>query len=105
MSIKPIDMQTNIAQMHEVARNAQVKSEAVVEQQHVLDKESLERSRLANARLEENKKAEKNTIMPEEKRHSRGGTYGGREGGGGEREEENPPPTDEKIGRFIDVKK
>jgi len=47
MSIKPIDMQTNIAQMHEVARNAQVKSEAVVEQQHVLDKESLERSRLA----------------------------------------------------------
>ncbi|HNU90561.1 MAG TPA: hypothetical protein PKO25_01655 [Spirochaetota bacterium] len=105
MSIKPIDMQTNIAQMHEVARNAQVKSEAVVEQQHVLDKESLERSRLANARLEENKKAEKNAIMPEEKRHSRSGTYGGREEGGGEREEENPPPTDEKIGRFIDVKK
>jgi len=51
MSIKPIDMQTNIAQMHEVARNAQVKTEAIVEQQHVLDKESLEKSRLTNARL------------------------------------------------------
>lgn len=68
MSIKPIDMQTNIAQMHEVARNAQVKTEAIVEQQHVLDKESLEKSRLTNARLEENKKAEKNAIMREEKK-------------------------------------
>jgi hypothetical protein len=41
MSIKPIDMQTNIGQMHEVARNAQVKTEAIVEQQHVLDNRAL----------------------------------------------------------------
>jgi hypothetical protein len=105
MSIKPIDMQTNIAQMHEVARNAQVKTEAIVEQQHVLDKESLEKSRLTNARLEENKKAEKNAIMREEKRRFRGGAHGGREGEGAEKDEENPPPQDEKIGRIIDVKK
>ena len=105
MSIKPIDMQTNIAQMHEVARNAQVKAEAVVEQQHILDKESLEKSRLTNARLEENKKAEKNAIMREGKRRFRGGAHGGRECEGAERDEENPPPGNEKIGRIIDVKK
>ncbi len=105
MSIKPIDMQTNIAQMHEVARNAQVKTEAVIEQQHMLDKESLERSRLTRARLEENKKAEKNAIMREEKRHFRGGSQEGHGEEGAQKEEESAPPLDEKIGRIIDVKK
>ncbi|HSV97186.1 MAG TPA: hypothetical protein VLM75_09650 [Spirochaetota bacterium] len=105
MSIKPIDMQTNIAQMHEVARNAQAKTEAVVEQQHLLDKESIEKSRLAKARLEENKKAEKNTIMREEKRHSRGGSKEGRGEEDTQKEEERAPQPDEKIGRIIDVKK
>jgi hypothetical protein len=105
MSIKPIDMQTNIAQMHEVARNAQVKTEAVVEQQHILDKESLEKSRLTRTRLEENKKAEKNAIMREEKRRSRGGSHEGHGEGGHQNAEEGSPPSDEKIGRIIDVKK
>lgn len=105
MSIKPIDMQTNIAQMHEVARNAQVKTEAVVEQQHILDKESLEKSRLTRAKLEENKKAEKNAIMREEKGRSRGGSHEGRGEGGHQNAEESSPPSDEKIGLIIDVKK
>jgi hypothetical protein len=104
MSIKPIDMQTNIAQMHEVARNAQVKTEAVVEQQHVLDKESHEKSRLTRARLEENKKAEKNAIMREDKRRYRGGSQEER-GEENARQEEESLPSDEKIGRIIDVKK
>lgn len=107
MSIKPIDLQVNVAQMHEVAKGAQVRTDAVAEQQHVLDKESLGKSRQANTTVEENKKTEHAVIMREEKRdRRRGGEKENKESsaGAGEKEGEQGP-VDEKMGRFIDIKK
>jgi hypothetical protein len=108
MAIKPIDMQVNVAQMHEVAKTAQVRSEATVEQQHVLDKESIRKANLVASRLEENKKAERAITMREEKKeHSRGHLPA--EGGGPEerrkKQEERGEIQDDKIGRIIDIKK
>lgn len=104
MSIKPIDMQTNVGQMHEVARNSQVRTDAILEQQHVLDKESNEKSRLINSKLEENKKAEKTIIMNEDKRRFKGEKHKGKDKGE-EKEEESKRMIDDKMGRIIDVKK
>ncbi|TAL39463.1 MAG: hypothetical protein EPN93_01495 [Spirochaetes bacterium] len=107
MSIKPIDMQSNVGQMHEVARTTHVRAEALVEQQHVLDKESVDKGNLVNSRLEENKKAEKGIIMREERNQKRGEGHGDRgEGKGhGSPDEKAPPLEDEKLGRIVDIKK
>jgi hypothetical protein len=104
MAVKPIDMQVNISQMHEVARNEQVRSTAVAEMQQGLEKESNAKGREVKSRLEENKKGEKTAIMKEDfgkgqRRHRKGK----------EEKEHNEPETeifqDERMGRFIDVKK
>lgn len=108
MSIKPIDLQVNVAQMHEVAKGTQVRTDAIAEQQHGLDKESLEKSRLADKTVEENKKAERTIIMHEEKHgRRRGGEKNEQEPGAGDKREgsEESGPVDERMGRFIDIKK
>jgi len=105
MTIKPIDMQTNIAQMHEVARNNQVRSEAVTEQQHVLDRESDEKSKQVSSKLDENKKLEQARIMREDKKRQKGKDRSRDGEKEAERREDAPPPYDGTMGRFIDIKK
>lgn len=105
MSIKPIDMQTNIGQMHEVARNTQIRSEAVAEQQNILDKESDEKSRQVGSRLEENKKLEHARIMREEQQRRRGRQQQDKEGEEKKEAKEKSAAVDETMGRFIDIKK
>ncbi|HON77081.1 MAG TPA: hypothetical protein PK544_01200 [Spirochaetota bacterium] len=104
MTVKPIDMQVNINQMHEVARNEQVRSTAVAEMQHGLEKESNKKGEDVKSRLEENKKAEKTIIMKEDF------GKGQRKRREGKREQEQDEPEreklqDDRMGRFIDVKK
>jgi len=108
MPIKPIDLQTNIGQMHEVARGEQARTESVVEQQHVLEKESDEKSRLVQSRLEQNKKAERTIIKREEGGQERRQRERGREREKKSAEEHEParktvPKT--HLGTIIDVKK
>ena len=67
MTIKPIDLQTNVAHMHEIAKSEQGRSVAYVEGQHKLEKNAAEEARRVRSRLEENKHAEKTSIMREEK--------------------------------------
>jgi hypothetical protein len=106
MSIKPIDMQVNVAQMHEVAKSSQVRTEAIVDQQHVLDKESVDKGNLIASKLEENKKAERTVILREEKKGRHRGEQPGehKEGDQNKRDEEHEA-RDERMGRIIDVKK
>jgi len=104
MAVKPIDMQVNISQMHEVARNEQVRSTAIAEIQQGLEKESNTKGKEVQSRLEENKKGEKTAIMKEDF-----GKGQQRRGKGRDEKKHNEPETetyqDEKMGRFIDVKK
>lgn len=103
MTVKPIDMQVNINQMTEVARNEHVRSVAAAEAQHVIEKESKDRGKEVPSRLEENKKAEKTMIKKDD--FGRGRQRGKRERGKGEHGAKTEVIEDETIGRLIDVKK
>lgn len=104
MSIKPIDLQTNIGQMHDVAKSENIRASTIGGLQHVLEKESDEKSRLTQSRLEENQKAEKSTIMREDtagkKRWWRRGEKEKKKKKGDE-----AVLHDDRMGVIIDVKK
>lgn len=103
MPIKPIDLQTNIAQMIEVARGEHARNAAVVEQQHILSKESQEKTNIQKEKVEENKKAERTVILNEEKQFKKGKQF--KEGEKKDKPEQPEVLEDTKIGRIIDVKK
>lgn len=103
MPIKPIDLQTNIAQMIEVARGEHARNAAVVEQQHILSKESQEKTNTQKEKVEENKKAERTIILNEEKQFKKGKQF--KEGEKKDKPEQPEVLEDTKIGRIIDVKK
>ena len=104
MTIKPIDMQVNISQMHEVGKNEQVRSETIAEQQHLLDKESNEKSKLIKSKLEESKKGEKTAIKEDDSKNKRErekkGYYDPEKK---EKVQKKELMKDDKIGRIIDV--
>lgn len=105
MSIKPIDLQTNIAHMHEIAKNEQGRSAAIVDGRHVLEKHSGEDSKRISERLEENKKAEKTAIKNEDEAKRRRKKFlKGSEQKEQKRKVENALQ-DEKMGKMIDVKR
>jgi len=103
MTIKPIDLQTNIAQMIEVARGEHARNAAVVEQQHILSKESQEKTNIQKEKVEENKKAERTVILNEEKQFKKGKQFKESE----KKEKQGNPEIleDTKVGKIIDVKK
>jgi hypothetical protein len=105
MSIKPIDLQTNMNQMHDIAKSENIRSSTIGGLQHVLEKESDEQSKMTKSRLEENQKAEKSIILKEEKgwkKRWRGGKDRKKKEGenNGDR-----PIHDDRMGNIIDVKK
>jgi hypothetical protein len=111
MSIKPIDLQTNMAQMHEVGRGEQARTGAVAEKQHVLDEEAAKQSELAKERLEESKKADKTEVRDalsddKEKDGRKGKQQKGTEKTkGSETEGKLSRSHDDRMGRIIDVLK
>ncbi|MFH0974639.1 MAG: hypothetical protein V1874_02530 [Spirochaetota bacterium] len=68
MTVKPIDIQTNISHMHEVAKGEHVRSAINIEGQHKLEKDAEEEANRIKNKLDANKHAEKTTIMREEAR-------------------------------------
>ena len=109
MAIKPIDLQSNISQIIEVGRNEQARSDAVVGQQHVLEKESGEKSRLVNTSLDETKKSGNAVIQDqqkkekkEEKRHEREKDSNAGEGQISTKKDRR---ADDRMGNIIDVLK
>lgn len=104
MAIKPIDLQTNMAQMIEVARGEHLRNAALVEQQHILSNESQEKTNIQKEKVEENKKAEHTIILNEEKQFKKGKQFGKGESNK-EKETKQQMLEDDKIGTIIDVKK
>lgn len=104
MSIKPIDMQVSVGQIHEVAKNEQGRSNAAAEIQQALDSESGVKSREVPTRVDENKKAEHAIITGEEKGSGR--QRGGKQRGGTEdKKDRGGTVKDDRMGLFIDVLK
>jgi hypothetical protein len=106
MAIRPIDLQTNMSQVTEVGKDQQARSDAVVQQQHVLEKESGEKARLVNTKLDETKKGESAVIRDQQKKE-------GRRQGGAEEEREaaerkarrKKRSVDDRMGNIIDILK
>jgi hypothetical protein len=71
MTIKPIDIQTNIAHMHDIAKIEHGRSAAYIEGQHSLEKNAEEEAKRIRNKLEENKHAEKTVIMREERQRQK----------------------------------
>ncbi|MCU0846942.1 MAG: hypothetical protein MUD12_03550 [Spirochaetes bacterium] len=106
MSIKPIDLQTSISQMFEVGKTEHARADDIAKQQHLLDKEAMDKSSLVNSRLDEAKKGEKTAIKNEE--HESGKKAGAGTGEKNKKEKKKKPdkaPGDDSMGRFIDVLK
>ena len=105
MTIKPIDLQTNISQMHEVGKHEHNRSISVTEQQHVLDKESADKSALINNKLDETRKGERTAIREDEgnkkKRHEKKEQPPAEKKPGAEKKVRTMK--DDKVGRIIDV--
>ncbi len=109
MTIKPIDLQTNIGQLTEVGRGEQARSGALTEQQHVREEETSRKGRNVQNRLDESEKSDQRAIHDDEKDKS--GSGGREKGRGGEKEtgkqkgSPSPHPGNDSMGRFIDVLK
>jgi hypothetical protein len=107
MTIKPIDLQTNIAHMHEIAKGEHGRGAAFIQGQHSLEKSAEEDARRIRNKLEENKHAEKTSIKREEdNRHKKGKNFL-HSGNDTENTAEPEKGTlkDENIGLKIDVKR
>lgn len=108
MTIKPIDLQTNISQMLEVGRGEHAKTEALAEQQHLRDEQAAEKSKLTNSKLDESKKGEQTSIKDEEKEKRKRNMSHGHDDETGDdsaAHKEKKPVKDDRMGRFIDVLK
>jgi hypothetical protein len=68
VSIKPIDLLTNVGQAPEVGRAQHAQAEALMEQLHHLDKESGDKAKTVDSRLDESREAEHATIRRDEER-------------------------------------
>ncbi|MFW5769993.1 MAG: hypothetical protein ACOCX9_01030 [Spirochaetota bacterium] len=108
MSVKPIDLQVHIAQVTEVARGEQARQSALLEQQHVLEKEAKDKANLQKERVEENKRSENEPIRDNEKESGRGqkGRKKRKKSDAGSHDGDTQKVhTDDTIGRIIDIRK
>ncbi len=106
MTIRPIDLQSNISQLTEVGRSEQARTEALIEQQHLLQKESGEKARLVNTKLEEARKGENAVIQDEQKKEEKRREESRQErGGGGKKGPHAGLSVDDRMGNIIDVLK
>ncbi|MBN1500417.1 MAG: hypothetical protein JW982_09680 [Spirochaetes bacterium] len=110
MSIRPIDLQSNIGQISEIARNQNAKNDAVIQQHTLADQEAALKSSLINTRLGENKKADESQIRDEEKK--RKNPFLQSSGNKDEEESDDKEVSsnvkyvqDLGLGRIIDIKK
>ena len=104
MTIKPIDIQTNMGQMTEVSKYEQARQGALIAQQNVLDMEANEKSIAKNSKLDESEKGERASIKDENKRDEKDG-FQNRDGENKKKEENSKRERmiDEKMGKNIDI--
>lgn len=104
MTIKPIDLQTNIGQMTEVGKHEHARLGSLAAQQQILDKEANEKSILKNTRLDESEKGEKTSIKDE---HKQGEKHAhGHMSEQDQKKNENKSSEkmkDDKMGKLIDI--
>ncbi|PKL19414.1 MAG: hypothetical protein CVV49_00970 [Spirochaetae bacterium HGW-Spirochaetae-5] len=101
MTIKPIDLQTNIGQMTEVSKHEHARQGALAAQQQILDKEASEKSNLKNTKLDEAEKGEQTSIKDEHKQH--GNHHSGEQGQKKQDDKKSEKMKDDRMGNIIDI--
>ena len=104
MTIKPIDLQTNIGQMTEVGKHEHSRLGSLAAQQQILDKEANEKSILKNTRLDESEKGEKTSIKDEHKqgeKHTQG--HMSEQDQKKNENKSSEKMKDDKMGKLIDI--
>lgn len=101
MTIKPIDLQTNIGQMTEVSKNEHARQGALAAQQQILDKEANEKSKLKNTKLDEADKGEETYIKDEHKQP--GYHHSGEQGQKKQEDKKSEKMIDDRMGKIIDI--
>lgn len=101
MTIKPIDLQTNIGQMSEISKNEHARQGALVAQQQILDSEANEKSNLKNTKLDESEKGEKTSIKDEHKKQS--AEHGSQQRQQKQEEKKTEKMKDDRMGKIIDI--
>lgn len=108
MSLKPIDLLTNMNQLHEVAKNQHHADNAALAQQLQLDKESGEKSQLSDKTVDETKNASETVD------NNSGGTASDQAHHGEKKKQDASSPShqhkplqveDEKLGANFDIRK
>ena len=106
MAVTPIDLQTNMAQMTEVGRAEHARAESIAELQHLIKKESGEKSNLLKAKLDELKKEDKLIGVDKHKgKNSKHKERDQKENEKNKAEENDLVLKDNRMGKFIDVLK
>ena len=104
MTIKPIDLQTNIGQMPEVSKHEHARLGALASQQQILGVEANEKSIMKNARLDEAEKGEKTSIKDEHKQSEKHSTEHNNEQEKKKQEDKaGEKMKDDKMGKIIDI--
>ncbi len=106
MSIKPIDLQTNISQLHEIGKTEHNKSMAIHDQQHLLDKESADKARIANEKVDETKKGDQSSIREDESGRKQKQLKEKMQKSGEKKKDEPKEKkysSDDRMGRIIDI--
>jgi len=107
MTIRPLDMQTNISQMSEVGRAEQARNTSLLAQQSILGEESTKLENLKKERLDELEKTEetkfKDVLDQDEKRKREENKQNANHDDTSQGEDEPKYDPDKKYGRFLDV--
>ena len=109
MAVHPIDLQTNMGQMSEIARLEHAKTDLIASQQHLQAEKAHEQSTVADTVVEHNKESDKPDLRMEEHEGGQGGKrrFAGRKGLPPAKKSESPVEQieDDRLGRIIDVMK
>jgi len=110
MTVRPIDLQSNMSQITQVGKAEQARVDALVTQQHLLERESMEKAKVIDTRTENLKKDEKTLAVNEEMGRGKKRREPGKdsEDEQGKKEKDLTPHSlskDDKMGRIIDVLK
>lgn len=74
MSITPLDVQVNMAHIHDVAKSTHAKNEALIQQHLFMDHESEEESNRQKDRVQHNNESDETRMEPDAKEQGKQGS-------------------------------
>ena len=109
MTIRPLDLQTNFSQMHEVGRAEQARNTSILAQQTLMDDQATKQMNLRKERLDESEKSDqtnfRDVLSANEEKGKKDRNKQDDEKNNQNQDDENKPKysSDQRFGRFLDV--